>query len=296
MLTNINWQLIFNGILLLFRLSGLCPILIYTHRFTISLLLTAWSLMQLCGISYLACTTIEKFFNEPSLATINNILTFSIILLTHAVTIVESLIVRKNFRDIWQNINSVDDLITSMIHDYRGILTQFYRSMSTRIIGYIMVTTLLELGVIAGILDHDADWTYMWLCTILSLTISRFRHLQHSLFINVLSCRFRVIKNELEDIVKLTKLDGNKLIVKNSTFYDGLFDKISTIKKIYNVLWETSLLINRSFGFSQLANLLQNFIHLTCLLYSTYSFMYFSHLEDLLGRLMTFCRFLVYIK
>ncbi|XP_070497108.1 putative gustatory receptor 2a [Chironomus tepperi] len=158
---------------------------------------------------------------------------------------------------------------------------KFYKSISIRFTGYILMTILLELGVIIRIVD-DEDWTYMWCICILSLTISRLRHLQHSLFINVLSCRFRIIKNELEDIVKLTKLEGNQLIVKNSTFYDGLFDKISSIKKVYNILWESSLLINRCFGFSQLANLLQNFIHLTCLLYSTYSFLYYNNFEDLL--------------
>ncbi|CAG9798690.1 unnamed protein product [Chironomus riparius] len=244
-------------------------------------MLIIWSVVQLIGVGVSTEITVKKFFANPGLANVNNVLTFSIIMLTHAVTIVESLIVRSNFIHIWKNVASADELIKGMVSDFNEIIMKFYKNISIRLTGYILMTILLELGVIIRIAD-DEDWTYMWCICILSLTISRFRHLQHSLFINVLSCRFRIIKNELEDIVKLTKLEGNQLIVKNSTFYDGLFDKISSIKKVYNILWETSLLINRSFGFSQLANLLQNFIHLTCLLYSTYSFLYYNNFEDLL--------------
>lgn len=36
-----------------------------------------------------------------------------------------------------------------------------------------------------------------------------------------------------------------------------IFQELNTIKSTYNTLWESSLMINRSFGFSQLANLLQ---------------------------------------
>jgi len=280
-----NWQLIFNGLLLLFRFSGLCPILISKKKhFCITFMLIIWSVVQLIGVGVTIEITVKKFFANPGLANVNNVLTFSIIMLTHAVTIVESVIVRKNFIYIWKNIASADELISGMVSNFNEILMKFNKNISIRLTGYILMTILLELGVIIRVAD-DEDWTYMWCICILSLTISRLRHLQHSLFINVLSCRFRIIKHELEDIVKLTNLEGNQLIVKNSTFYDGLFDKISSIKKVYNILWETSLLINRSFGFSQLANLLQNFIHLTCLLYSTYSFLYYNNFEDLLGKL-----------
>lgn len=248
-------------------------------------MLIIWSVIQLIGVGITTEITVKKFFNNPGLANVNNVLTFSIIMLTHAVTIIESVVVRRNFIYIWKNVASADELISGMVSNFNEIIMKFYKNISIRLTGYILMTILLELGVIIRVAD-DQDWTYMWCICILSLTISRLRHLQHSLFINVLSCRFKIIKNELEDIVKLTKLEGNQLIVKNSTFYDGLFDKISSIKKVYNILWETSLLINRSFGFSQLANLLQNFIHLTCLLYSTYSFLYYNNFEDLLGKFL----------
>lgn len=149
------------------------------------------------------------------------------------------------------------------------------------------MTTLLELGVIFNILD-DVNWTFMWVACILPLTVSRLRHLQHSLFIEVLSCRFRVIKMELKSIARLSKLESNQLIAKNYAFYDGLFNKISSIKKVYNILWETSLLINKSFGISQLTNLLQNFVQLTCDLYMMYSFLYYNDFDKIPGNYQIF--------
>jgi hypothetical protein len=290
-LIKINWLAVFNVPLAAFRLFGLCPIKVddaskrSENAFFINIILIVWSVFQFLLIGVLTFCVCIKFMHDESsdLANFNNMLTFSIIALTHAVIIVESAVVCRNFIAIWANMRLVDGLINAMISEYDEILRNFYKRTAIKVIGYIFMTALLELAVIFNI-RGDNNWTFMWCACVFPLTASRLRHLQHLMFIDVISCRFRIIKRELKAIVRLTKLENNQLIVKNFSFYDGLFNKISSIKKVYNVLWETSLLINKCFGLSQLSNLLQNFVQLTCDLYSMYSFLYVNDLDNILRK------------
>lgn len=282
----INWEAVFNGLLALLSLCGFCPTKIDGKGKKLDIfnaILMTWSLFHLSAATFLAYLASQAFLSDDSeISNFNNILKFSIILLTYFATCIESIAVRKNFIEIWSRIRLIDDLISNMLPDYKLILRKFYKDTARKIIIYILFTTALEVIIITNIYEV-ASWRFMWSISIIPVIMSRFRHLHHTLFIEMLSSRFRVIKNELKSIVKFTKLDSNKLMAKNFVFYEGLFKKLSTIKSVYNILWETSLLINRSFGVSQLTNLLQNFIQLTCDLYLVYSFLYKNNLTYIMG-------------
>lgn len=286
----IEWHKAFNGLLLVFQIFGLCPIKIDIKKKShhvgpscVNILLIALSVAQIALIVSLIFFAGRAFFaNDSEVSSFNNILKFAIMILTHFVTIVECLVVRQNFIEIWKRIRMIDNLIDGMIDNYQSLLEKFYMSTTRKLILCIIFTTIMELLIIVNILDMPS-WTFMWNISIVSLSMSRLRHLQHTLYIDLLTCRFKLIKKELKAIVKLTKYDSNLLIAKNEIFYESLFRKIGTIKNIYNTLWETSLLINRSFGISQLANLLQNFIQLTCDLYMIYSVLYKNNLSHIFG-------------
>lgn len=287
----LNWELIFNVLLGVFSFCGFCPTVMNGRKNAIQawdVILFIWSLVHVAIVSVLSYLAFEEFFSHDSdFAGFNNLLMFSITFLTHFSCSIESLIARKNFEEIWLRFHLIDGLISNMLPDYKATVKTFYRKISRKIISYILFTVFVELYIISHIFDVQ-NWRFMWFITLIPLTISRFRHLHHTLYIEMLSCRFRVIKRELKSIVKFTKLESNKLMAKNFMFYDGLFKKLSTIKSVYNTLWETSLLINRSFGVSQLANLLQNFIQLTCDLYMLYSFLYKNNLTYIIGKLATY--------
>lgn len=284
----INWQSVFDGLLILLSLCGFCPTKIDGKGRKLEIfnfILMTWSLLHLAVATFLGIFAFQAFSNDDSeVSNFNNILKFSIMALTYFVTCVESIMVRKNFIEVWSRMRLIDDLLGNMLPDYKPILQKFYKETSRKIIIYILFTTSVEVIIITNIYEVTS-WRFMWSISIIPVTMSRFRHLHHTLFIEMLSSRFRVIKNELKSIVKFTKLESNKLMSKNFVFYEGLFKKLSTIKSVYNTLWETSLLINRSFGMSQLINLLQNFIHLTCDLYLVYSFLYKNNLQYIIGNL-----------
>lgn len=286
----INWKIVFDALLGLFALCGFCPTLVSPKEKSkleiFNIILALWSLghfVAAIALAYEACAAFVR--DDPEIASFNNILKFSIMTSTHIVACVESFVVRKNFVEIWSRVKQVDDLIGNMLHDYNSLLMKFYKGTTLKIISCIVITALSESIIIFNIVELKS-WAFMWCISCVPLSMSRLRHLQHSLYTDLLTFRFRIIKKELKSIVKLTRLDDNKLVNKNYNFYSGLFTKINTIKSVYNILWETSLFMNRSFGLSQLCNLLQNFVHLTCDLYLVYSFLYKNNLTYIIGEVV----------
>ena len=251
----------------------------------VQLLLYFWSFLHLCFVIFLTYFTFYHFLNtldDPEFGSFNINLKFSIMVCTHFVILVESLMTRGNHVNIWLRMDMADNLIGNLIPNYLETKKMFFKKAVKKIVFCLLFSAVLELIIIANI-QNNASWTFSWFVSIVPLMMSRVRHLQHSLYINLLANRFKVIKKELKAIVKLTKLGDNILIEKNANYHEKLFHKINDIKNIYNTLWESSLLINRSFGLSQLSNLLQNFIQLTCDLYLIYSILYKNNLDYILG-------------
>lgn len=256
---NFKWQLLFDGLLKVFTVFGFCPIKIdrknikSSQNFEASdIVLLTLSLLHIAIVTTLVVFACKAFFaTDSEVGSFNNVLKFGIMALTHFVAVVESMVVRQNFVEIWTRVKQIDDALEVMLPNYGTVLKTFYKETSRKVSAFLLITVIIELVIISNILAVNY-WSFMWGISIVSLMMSRLRHLQHTLYIDLLASRFRVIKKELKAIVKLTKMESNKLVVKNFNFYQSLFRKISTIKSVYNTLWETSLYLNRSFGVSQL--------------------------------------------
>jgi hypothetical protein len=284
---HLNWIFILNhAILGGFKLFGLCPLHQKgeTRRDSIlSACLRALSIIQLSIVLFIIYRSFNTFVHDSSdLSSFNNILTFTIILSTHVVIIVESLITCKNFPNIMTNIDFIDGKLREMIENYDASILEFSKKLSKIIIAYVLIIMIASEGVIYYNVSNDENLFFLWSSYIFSLTTSRLRHLQHYVYVNLISCRLKTIKNELKFIVKLTQMNDNALI-RNDNFTNALFGKINFTKSIYNITWESSLLINKSFGFSQLFNLLQNFVQLTCDLYVFYEFLYKNNFDLIVG-------------
>lgn len=294
----INWEVVFQSLLHVFSIFGLCPINLRQKSngkkklvsFNTLLPLT-WSSIHIVLVAVIVVYTCNAFIkNFSDISSFNNILKFSIMALTHFVALVESVLVRKNFAEIWSRVREIDDKIGQIIENYAVTRKSFCKSTSKKILISLLLSSVAEGVIITNIWDVEG-WALMWILSIIPLSMSRMRHLQHTLYIDILSFRFGIIKSELEQIVELSKLKNTTLVAKNRNFYEGLFKRINTLKSVYNKSWETSLYINRSFGVSQLINLLQNFIQLTCDLYLLYSFLHKNNLTYMTGKLLRLKKF-----
>ena len=227
---SVDWSVAFSMLLGLFKFCGICPIQLEQNikhkRKTdiVNVLLIVWSSFQLLLVVALTLFVFDEFSSTENseLSSFNNVLKFAMMVLTHFVAILESIVMRKNFIKVWEQMTTVDYLIENMIENYLKMQKNFYKKTSRKIIVCIIFAIVFELIVIANVV-HLEVWTFMWCASIMPLMMSRMRHLQHTLYIDLLTCRFKVIKKELKAIVKLTKIESNLLIAKNTFYHDKLF-------------------------------------------------------------------------
>lgn len=239
----------------MFTICGFCPLEIEWKRNVkckmLNIVLIFWSIFHFAIVISISFTATKVFLTDDEVSSFNNILKFSIMVLTHFIAILESLALRANFVKVWKKVAIIDESFASITSSYSEIQKIFYRSTAKKILSCLTFTIVIEVIIIANV-SSVKSWSFMWLISIIPLMMSRIRHLQHTLYVDVLSFRFGLIKKELKAIVKITRVGNNELLMKNQVFYDGLFKRLSKIKNIYNHLWEASLLVNRSFGLSQL--------------------------------------------
>lgn len=227
---SVDWSVAYSLLLGIFKFCGICPIQLQQNKKhkkkneIVNILLIVWSSFQLLLIAALTFFVFGEFSSTESseLASFNNVLKFSMMVLTHFVAILESIVMRKNFISVWEQIATVDNLIENMIENYSKMQKTFYKKTSRKLIFCIIFAIVFELIVIANVFKLEV-WTFIWCASILPLMMSRMRHLQHTLYIDLLTYRFKVIKKELKAIVKLTKIESNLLIAKNTFYHDKLF-------------------------------------------------------------------------
>lgn len=243
-----------------------------------SVIFTIWSILNVFLVASNAIA-FSVFVAAGAFKSLTSILKFYVIVLTHLVILVESLMTRDNHVEIWRNITRVDANLKHLHRNIQKVHSEFFNRCVVKFLAYLGIAWLIEIWIILSI-QSDREWTFIWYAEIASLMISRSRHLQQTLYIDSLAYRFKIIKKELKAMVAESRV--NQSLPKQVGF-DVHSEKIILMKDIYNSLWETSVLINKSFGFSQLVNFLQNFFQLTTDLYTIYSILYQNSFAYIFG-------------
>lgn len=291
-------MIFFIGILFYFQLMGMCPLPLNfsTNNGTVKFfrnIFIAWSLFNIICVASLAVVCFflndKLFLKHDTIGRFNDILKFSTTILTHLTILIESLCTRDQQRSIWQKFQIVDQNFSKIDIDVIERNKIFYRKFVIKFFLWFGLAAIAEIFIISFIRD-DTQYQRYWFLTIISLVISRSRHLQQNLYVDMLTFRFKIIKKELKEIVKQSQKDP--FSQKEEIYNKILLTKVKYIKEMYNILWEISVHINKGFGLSQLANLMQNFIQLTSDLYWIYSALYKNNFTNIgvliLGLIPTF--------
>lgn len=274
----VDWNLISSKIILLFQLCGFCsPQLQLSASKNVRLTLTdilsnLWLLLQLIFAAFITVFAYYRYFLfdfKGKLEKLNGVLKFSAILLSYTVILIECLLRKKRLRDIVWYFRFVDDSLKGPIQFYESSLRKNQKKICLKIIFLLLVTSLFEIAVASTILRCKC-FAFIWSVSIVPLTMGRIRHLQYIFYVDQLTSRFEIIKTELILLGKFSR----SVATNDEIISQKLYSKLDCIKKCYSVLWETSLSINATFGFSQVTNMLQSFIQLTCDFYLIYALMY----------------------
>lgn len=269
---------IFSFSLILYQLCGMCPISLNSNKQQrcLEIMFTLWSWLCTAGVVTLfviALFYVNEIFddNDSILGSLNNIIKFLTVVGTHIVVLIESWLTKHNQVKIWDKFQIVDKSFTKMDLHTSQNNKNYQKNYVIKFLLCFGFAWFIEITIISAVQD-DIQWRNSWSVTIFSVMISRLRHIQETMYIDLLTFRLNVIKKELKQIVHLS--NKNDINMKEEIHTKILFNKVKVIKEAYNILWEISVHINKCFGFSQLFNLMYNFIQLTCDLYWVYAMLY----------------------
>lgn len=276
----------FHLVLAIFYTSGMCPVIVHTPRQPSSnhwtgqlkivkpryqnILLPFWSVVQLIILAALTIyvfTTEGIFGPHNYIGEFNDLIKVVTVYATHFTILVEGFFTRNHLSQFWTKINELDSKLLSRLEIFST--KTFNGAFVRKFFVNVVAVLLMEIAIISSIQD-DPLWRNLWYLSCISLLITRLRHLHLMLHVDTISFRLKIIRKELEEVVTRRSSSGKNYNKKDRQ----LFQKLCVIKSAYNSLYECCSHINFSFGFSQLCNLMQNFIQLTCDLYWIYSILY----------------------
>lgn len=148
--------------------------------------LILWSIINILPLS--VCIILVCVYNEPILDKLSGFGRFSatsmggIVLVTHLVILIESLLTRNGQDYLWTKAKSVDQTFEKM-----GIATdqhrkKFYRKFSIKFFSYQLIAWISEITVLI-LIENNMSWKLFNYATLFSVMVSRSRHLHHALYI-----------------------------------------------------------------------------------------------------------------
>lgn len=281
-----------SSILAIFQLTAMCPLPILNtisgcretapKHSTRARLLFIWSLFNIVFVVvvfFIVVIVYQTHFLKPksSLSTFNDMANLSTRFLTHLVIIAESLWSRNEMFTFLYKLSQVNAELDKLYLDQKKRKFPLIEAYLMKCVIYWVLMWAIEVTIIIRVYGNR-EYSLYWCICIFSVVIGRLRHLQHALFVDVLTVRFTVVRKEMQRFVDFSKRNG-KLVMDDLL----IMAKIRMIKSVYSTLYEMNLHLNNSFGLSQLVNLMQNFIQLTSDLFWIYSEMYRNDFTNLIG-------------
>lgn len=221
------------------------------------------------------------------------------VFITHLIIIYESLMTKSSHTNLWQRINGIDKLYHKLNMDPNNEQRKhLYRIDVWKFFSFEFIALCIEINML--FIDHIQGWSYIRYATILSIMITRTRHIQHTLYIDSIRCKFSVLHQQLRKMIKkssastsipvtiipklMPKIDGKLLEQLSDDLIDELSEQLKIIKNIYTMLYEITIDLNKCFGLSQLANITLNFIETINDLYWLYAELNINLLTDIWAR------------
>lgn len=209
---------LFNLILGIFQFTGMIPISLH-HRTkgssntnSIKVLLSFWSVTQFIALLVLIIVvfTVDGIFAPHNyIGEFNDMIKIASVFATHAIILVEAFCSRHNLSEFWQKVGQVDkNTLTQfdVVQEHKHRPQRFETRFSRKFFLHLLVVLSVEIGIISSI-QEDRVWCNLWYLSLVSLTVTRLRHLNMMLHVDTISFRLKLIRMELETIVENEKQD-----------------------------------------------------------------------------------------
>lgn len=240
-----------------------------SHTNAMLLLWSALHLIVFLALSGVVFVHRGHFFGTHNhIGEFNDLIKVASVFTTHLLVLLEAFAMRHQLHGFWVKMTEADSRICSALDSLHTRNSKaFYRFLGRKFFVHLTAVLVAEFIIIGSVQD-DVLWTRIWSVTFLSVTVSRMRHLQLMLHMELIGHRLKGVRKALQQVVVQAEQQLHADVGKS------LFRKVCAMKGIYNILFECCSHINFAFGLSQLLNLMQNFIQLTSDLYWLYSILY----------------------
>lgn len=180
--------------------------------------------------------------------------------ISHLITLIESLIKRRQQIEFLEKLREIDYIFEKRI-GYNFKYKSLQRSIIFHMIGWGSLYTLLESYLFILLLDVDYKFGRFlrnWAIHMIPFSFCCLRYFQVITYVLFLKLRFRFL---------------NKSLVETKHEIENL----TLLKSVYSKLWNLSNLINQSFGLSILINIATNFISITINFYFVFLSLKMNH-------------------
>lgn len=275
---SVQLQTVFYLHMCFFQLMGMCPTPVRNRsdrQRDIALLLH--SVVQLCCIIVQIVVIIYIhewiFFAQDTFGRFNDMFKYFGAMVACFTITMESLVKRQQHAQFWTRLYAIT---VDYAHQSRSLgNTQDARIPLRRqyyvlFYGYWAVVLLVELSIFPVIMRDKHSFNF-WAIYLVSLMMSRARHLQYIMYVDTLDMQVANLQTELEKVVEYSKL---RRLAAGDPFNDSVLKfickNVKWSQRYYTMLYEMSLNVNDAFGWSQLANFFHSFVQLLADLYWIY--------------------------
>ncbi|XP_055691122.1 uncharacterized protein LOC129794347 [Lutzomyia longipalpis] len=207
------------------------------------------------------CPNSIMFANDP-LGRFNDWIKYYAALFTSCLILTESYFRVRQLIEIFRLSGRLDGIFGSIRVDLSQESVTSYRVYIRKFLPFAAMLLLLEIWALPFFLTNTPMFNY-WILTFPMLLQSRFRQLQHILYIDLCHHYARVLASNVKELaVFLNALEGTS--GDSSAEYRRKFVnyRFRVLQRAHHVVWEISNCINTYFGWSQVANYAFHFLQL----------------------------------
>lgn len=128
--------------------------------------------------------------------------------------------------------------------------------------GYFSLLLLIESYRIPFISQRSQSFNY-WSLYVTLLIVARSRHMQYIFYLNIVNRQLHLLLQELQRIEEFSKYNRTKLSSPSKYSYNKfLCRRLFLAREYYSLIFEISVNINDTFGWSHLVNLTHSFVQI----------------------------------
>lgn len=261
------------AIIRFYRLIGLCPFLDTTKatrlHASICLLNIVIMIILSIGVTYFAKYI---FFISDAIGNLTDTMQVAAPFFAHFIILMEALLSRTKRQKLWQTFINIDQNLSTLLNINVDCMTKMaIRKYFRKALSTLLICAAIELRIMTYI-TNNKNWRANWYVSIYTKVVCRSFHLFYIFFVDMVKARMEIISAEL---YRFNEVNLCVLRAKNGIENRDHLRRLKVLRNAHGDLWYAINLMKKSFGWSQLANVVSNFLCSSINLYWNYAAIYY---------------------